>query len=208
MNKYENGKIYKIEAINGEEGDIYIGSTTQKYLCNRMVKHRSTYKQYNKDKKSRIRSYDLFDKYGVDNCVITLIEIVSCQCKEELKARERYYIQSLKCVNKNIPLRSAIEYYQDNKEAVDNYRKEWRSNNKEKTKTYREDNKDKLQQNRKLYYEENNEKIKQKRKVYYQTTKSKDSETFVCECGSKCWVIRKNRHFQSKKHQDFINRSK
>ena len=82
------------------------------------------------------------------------------------------------------------------------------TNNKEKTRIYREDNKEKLKQNRKVYYDENNEKLKHNRKVYYQSTKDKDSETFKCECGSECWATGKNRHFKSKKHQDFINQVK
>ena len=32
MVNYSEGKIYKIEAINGD-GEIYIGSTTKKHLC-------------------------------------------------------------------------------------------------------------------------------------------------------------------------------
>ena len=35
MVNYSNGKIYKIEPIiDHDEGDIYIGSTTKKYLIN------------------------------------------------------------------------------------------------------------------------------------------------------------------------------
>ena len=200
MNKYENGKIYKIEAINGDEGDIYIGSTSQKLLCNRMAKHRQDYKRYNINKNIRVRSYDIFDKYGIENCVITLLEVVNCQCNDELKARERYYIQSSKCVNKNIPLRSAVEYYQDNKESVDDYRKEWRANNKEKIKLHNTSFWEQFKESpdKRKYYS------KDARKIYYQTTKNKDSETFVCECGSECWTSAKNRHFKSKKHQDYL----
>ena len=52
MKKYENGKIYKIEPIcEHEEGDIYIGSTAQKYLCNRMVKHKQDYKKFKNETK-------------------------------------------------------------------------------------------------------------------------------------------------------------
>jgi predicted GIY-YIG superfamily endonuclease len=41
MVNYSNGKIYKIEpTVEHEDGDIYIGSTTNKLLCQRMGKHR------------------------------------------------------------------------------------------------------------------------------------------------------------------------
>ena len=38
MVNYNNGKIYKIEPVNGEEGDIYIGSTTKEYLSSQRKK--------------------------------------------------------------------------------------------------------------------------------------------------------------------------
>ena len=41
-NKYNNSKIYKIEPIcDYGEGEIYIGSTCEKYLSNRMCGHRA-----------------------------------------------------------------------------------------------------------------------------------------------------------------------
>ena len=41
MVNYSNGKVYKIEPISGgEEGDVYIGSTTKRYLSQRMNTHR------------------------------------------------------------------------------------------------------------------------------------------------------------------------
>jgi hypothetical protein len=46
MTNYNNGKIYKIEPLNGEDGDIYIGSTTKKLLCQRMASHRYDYKRW------------------------------------------------------------------------------------------------------------------------------------------------------------------
>ncbi len=68
MVNYNNGKIYKIEPLNGEEGDIYIGSTTKELLSQRMDTHRSDYKQFLNGKQNNITSTKLFDKYGVENC--------------------------------------------------------------------------------------------------------------------------------------------
>jgi hypothetical protein len=184
MNKYENGKIYKIEAINGEEGDIYIGSTSQKYLCNRMGKHRKVYKDYKANKPvAKTTPFILFDKYGVENCIITLLELVNCQCKEELLAKERFYLQTLQCVNKNVPLRTNKEYYQDNKEKITAYKTKWEIDNKSKRDEYRHNR--------------------------YDSIKTKYSKPFKCECGATGWEMNKNRHFKTKKHQDFIlNQSK
>jgi len=51
MPDYANGKIYKIEPLNGEEGETYIGSTTKKTLAERMSRHRSHYKGWIKGEK-------------------------------------------------------------------------------------------------------------------------------------------------------------
>ena len=132
---YENGKIYKIEPkVDYDEGDIYIGSTTKKYLSQRMVKHRHNYKQYKEGKRAKTMSYDLFDKYGIENCDIILLESVEANSKDELSAREAHYIRTNKCVNKAIPLRTRKEHYEDNKDKVCNQMKQYYDNNKEKKK--------------------------------------------------------------------------
>ena len=105
---YQNSKIYKIESITGE-GEIYIGSTTKKYLSQRMQTHKNDYIQWKKGKHRKTASYDIFDLYGVENCKITLLENVECQSKDQLREREGYYIRTLKCVNKYIAGRNKEE---------------------------------------------------------------------------------------------------
>ena len=61
MVNYSNGKIYKIEPLEGEEGDVYIGSTTKQYLSQRMVEHRDSYKRWKSGAKiGKTSSYILF----------------------------------------------------------------------------------------------------------------------------------------------------
>ncbi len=69
-----------------EEHDIYFGSTSVKYLCERMGqhKHKRDSKKWEADSCSKVMCYELFDKYGFDNCLITLIENVNANTKEEL----------------------------------------------------------------------------------------------------------------------------
>jgi len=124
MSKYINGKIYKIESMNEnqEEGDIYIGSSSRPYLCQRMGNHRADYRKWKKGTvTSYMTSFILFDKYGVDNCKITLLENFPCDSKDELLSREAFYIRKLKCVNKQIPLRTKKEWRMDNIEDVKKY---------------------------------------------------------------------------------------
>jgi len=81
--------------------------------------HRTDYKNWQVGKHTKVNSFILFDKYGVENCNIVLLELVNVETKDELHAREAFYIKSLKCLNKYIPLRTKQEYYTDNKEKID-----------------------------------------------------------------------------------------
>ncbi|KAJ1393588.1 hypothetical protein B484DRAFT_304737, partial [Ochromonadaceae sp. CCMP2298] len=109
----------------------YIGSTTEEYLSRRMVAHRSAFKKWKLSKKNYTTVYDIFDKYGVENCSIELLESCPCESIDALHAREAYYIKSLSCVNKNIPGRTDKEYYQDNKDAIKKYHIQYQLDNKD-----------------------------------------------------------------------------
>lgn len=113
MPDYQNGKIYKLVSSNSNE--IYIGSTTL-LLSLRKAHHRRLYKSYKLNNIGRYcSSYKLFELGDVD---IILIEEFKCDNKEQLHARERFYIEKNNCVNINIPGRNLTnkEYYENNKE--------------------------------------------------------------------------------------------
>jgi len=137
---YNNGKVYKIEPIcEYEEGEIYIGSTTKQYLSQRMTAHRGNYNQYKNGGIKHATSFNLFDKYGIDNCQIVLLELVNVNSKIELHQREAHYIRTLKCVNKQIPNRSKSEYIIDTKQQKIEYDKKYREDNREKIKQYKQE---------------------------------------------------------------------
>ena len=116
---YSKGKIYKIEPLcDHDEGDIYIGSTTKKYLSQRLQQHKSSYKAFLDNKTNNVSIYGLFNKYGIDNFNIFLLENYNCNDINELRQRERFYIQALDCVNKNIPARTKQDYYIDNQDKI------------------------------------------------------------------------------------------
>ena len=195
MTNYNNGKIYKIEPINGDTGDIYIGSTTKEYLCQRMTSHRSDYKRWKDGKrKDRIMAFDLFDKYGIENCNILILEYVNANTKDELLAREKYYVNSMLCINKYSPLRTEDERIAQlsvlKKKNYEENRERYNENNK----IYRLANKTNITALKKIYYEENKEKLL-----------SKTKERYSCVCGSICGIYDKQKHFRSKKHIKFIN---
>ena len=126
MVNYQFGKIYKISDINDEM--VYIGSTSEKKLCKRMACHRGMYK-LNKNKCS---SRSIFDKYGMDNVRIELIEAFPCATKEELLKREGHYIRSIECINKNIAGRTKAEYNLAHAEDITYYNIEYRATHKDK----------------------------------------------------------------------------
>jgi len=103
MPNYQLGKIYKIESY--QTNDIYIGSTCQP-LCERIAGHRKDYKRWKNGKCRYITSFSILD---FDDAFIQLLESYPCSNKEELTARERYWIKNLNCVNKCIPMQSPKE---------------------------------------------------------------------------------------------------
>ena len=87
---YQNGKIYKI--VSDLTDKIYIGSTTQ-----------PLYKRHHQHIKSS-NKYTSIELINLGHTRIELIEDFPCERKEQLNAREGYYIRLNKdiCVNKCI----------------------------------------------------------------------------------------------------------
>jgi hypothetical protein len=105
-NKYSRGKIYKICSYKTRK--IYIGSTCEKYLSNRLARHRQCKREYEKNGTRYTTSFKILE---YDDCEIVLIEDFPCKNKYQLHARERYWIENThNCVNKYIPNRTSKEY--------------------------------------------------------------------------------------------------
>ena len=147
---YQNGKIYKI--VSDLTDKIYIGSTIQPLY--------KRHHQHIKDRKT-CKSIELI-KLGETR--IELIEDFPCERKEQLNAREGYYIRLNKniCVNRCIAGRNKQEWYEANKDKVLEHQKQ-----------YREDNKDKVLEQKKQYYEANKAKIAEQQKQYKESKKAK-----------------------------------
>jgi hypothetical protein len=198
MVNYQNGKIYKIVS-NTDDELCYVGNTTLPLLCKRMVEHRSGYKRWKNGKNSYTSSYILFDKYGIENCHIELIEMFPCNSKDELTKKEGEYIRSLKCVNKNIAGRTVKEWCEVNKKKLAEKAREYGKNNKETraitTKKWRNNNPEAI----KKYYEATRDtKIQLNRKW-----RGVNSEKYTCCCGSIIRKYEKLRHERSLKHINY-----
>lgn len=162
MSKYINAKIY---VIKSPDSDRYIGSTISS-LSVRFSTHKSEYKRWKDHKIGNVTIFQMFEKYGVDNCKIELIENYPCNSKKELERREGELIKSTeKCVNKLVAGRTQQEYHKDNLQKRRDANRRWREENPKK-------NKERWTR----YYSENSEKKKEQAKIYGKEYRQKNRE--------------------------------
>lgn len=91
--RYTKAKIYKIS--NPDTLDVYIGSTNYDYLSMRFYRHKM-------DAPHCDRFGDIFK---TDKAKIEVIEDYPCRNKEELRFRERFWIETTaNCINHQIPI--------------------------------------------------------------------------------------------------------
>jgi len=167
MRDYSKAKIYKIEC--NVTNDVYYGSTTSS-LSDRLLLHKS---------KRDCSAINIIDR---GNYTCKIIEEFPCKSRQELEARESYYIRNNLCINIRVPGRTKKEWCEDNIEYV-----------KQKAKDYREDNKEKYKQYHKEY-----------RKANIEILKSKQNEKLTCDCGGKYTRRNYSHHCKTKKHQDYL----
>ena len=158
MPDYQQSKIYKI--VSNHTDKIYIGSTTKQYLSNRKAVHKAHYKMWKADNTNQYcSSFELYDLGDVD---YILLELYKCDSKDELSARERYWIeQNINNVvnivkrpsasreeqnqrkkdynieNKEYMAMKKKQYALEHKDEVKAYQKQWREDNKEKQRIYK-----------------------------------------------------------------------
>ena len=190
MVNYQNGKIYKIVSDNTDK--IYIGSTTEKYLSRRLSGHNRDFKSNKNYSSSQVL------KYG--NNSIILIESFPCNSVDELCKRERHYIETLDCVNKNVPTRTPQEYrdniiIKERKKAYD--------------KMYHEENAEHKRLISNKYYNENKVEVLKRDKIRRDNNKEERSlkkrQVFNCECGLTYTRDNKARHQRTQRHIKLIN---
>ena len=196
MPDYQKGKIYRV--WDRSYNQCYIGSTCES-LSQRMSCHRSKYKRYlNSGSSERKAVFDLFDEYGVENCIIELLENFPCYSKAELHAREGLQQRENDCINKLIAGRSKKQYYEDHKEETKEYKQQWYIENKEhhanKSRENYEANREAIIEQKKQYYKEHKQEIQQRKQ-----------QNITCECGDTIRKVCLPRHLKSVKHQQWLN---
>ncbi len=175
MVNYQEGKIYRI--VCNTTGLQYIGSTCDR-LSNRFAGHKSTFKVFLNGGGNYTSSYEILKN---NNCEIILIENYPCADRNELLARERYWIENTPNVNK-IRRPSATK-------------EELMAQKIEYNRVYREEHKEERREKAKIYYEKIAEELVVKRK-----------ETFDCVCGAVVTKLHKKRHEESAKHIEYLKK--
>lgn len=110
INQLSNGKIYRI--ICNITKKVYIGSTCEPDLNNRLRGHVNSYNRYKKHGGASLSSFQIIE-HG--DYKIELLEEHSCNSRKELCKREGELVQLYRCVNTNMAGRDSKEYYQDNR---------------------------------------------------------------------------------------------
>jgi hypothetical protein len=175
MPNYANSKIYKLVSFNLPELPYY-GSTVQT-LCKRKGEHVSDFKKFG---------------FNVGGCTsriviaagdyeIIWVEDFPCERKDQLKARERHYVENHVCVNKNVPGRTKEEW----KQANPTYQKEYYKANEAHVKAYQKEWQQANPMYKKEYYKKNATAYAEKYRVNGAVQRARESERIqctVCDC--------------------------
>lgn len=86
--------IYKI--TNKINGHFYIGSSDRNFK-ERFKEHCRYYEMYKEGERRNLHPilWAAYDKYGIENFKIEILEILNGECSYEILAKEEYYIQEL-----------------------------------------------------------------------------------------------------------------
>ena len=145
--------IYRLECLDLEIKDFYIGSTVD--LKERIKQHKHDCKTSNSKVYTFIREHG-----GMDNWKFDIELLMTGYDKETRREWEQNYIDCLKpSLNSN------------NAKGLDMENR--KKKHGEYCKEYYLDNKEKMNQNSKQYYLANKEKVKQQNKQYYLANKEK-----------------------------------
>jgi group I intron endonuclease len=139
MSDYSNSVVYAIVCKNENIKDMYVGSSSN--FEQRKRDHKSDCYNVNRHHYNRKVYKFIRDNGGFDNFKFEILEEVCCENKQELRSRERYFLEQLGAsLNSHVPSRTQKEY----------------------KKKYREENREETQEYNKKYYKENQDKLKEK----------------------------------------------
>lgn len=115
MTEYSNTHIYKLECLDADIKEIYIGHTTnpKQRNWNHCVLSNS-----NSSNKSNRKLYEFIrNNGGYDRWTMTIIEKLDCNTYQEVLRREQYWMNELKPTLNSIKANQTPEEYREYKNA-------------------------------------------------------------------------------------------
>lgn len=193
--------------MSDQTDKIYIGSTAEKYLSQRIGHHRRDFKAFQEGRfKVNLASFQLLQ---FDDAKAILIESYPCNSKDELHAREQYWIE----LNQDKVVNKCKAHTGMAKEEYDNlYRKAYSEKVKIFVSERPQEELTQTQKRKQVYakrdYEKHQEEIRARVKIYREANaekiKARRNETKLCDCGKTYTHSNFNRHCVTKHHQAFL----
>ena len=201
---YSRGKLYLIRNRNNDNL-IYVGSTTEQYLCKRLQKHKSQ------------KSCSLYcfinnpeNNTTWDDWYIELYEDYPCNSKLQLVKRENEIIREKATINKigyrteEMKKQQDKDYRESHKEQIKDRNKLYVENNKEKLLKKKAEYNEKNKEHKNNYMKERYQQKKEDIKEYGRQRREKNKEQINCDCGSCIFKYKLSDHIKTKKHIAYI----
>ena len=210
--------IYKICCNDNTCADFYIGSTQNVRL--RKSQHKRSCITESDKSFTRLIYTKIRENGGWDNWRMVVLEEMPNTTLIQARIREEHYRVELQATLNMCSAYSGLsynelpkseyfkQYYETNKDKMDEQQKTYREENKdiisEKSKAYRETIKDKMKDYQKTYREKNKDKRSEKGKAYYEKNKDKILETVICSCGRTLSKNALKLHLTTKIHNNIL----
>ena len=156
--EYSKSCVYKICCNDTRIKDVYVGSTTN--LHKRRSHHKSDCNRPNCKAYNRPVYRFIRDNGGWDDWEVVKIEDCPCECDEDLRRRERHWIETLQAtLNIVNPFTGIVA---ENREE---YNKVYYQDRKEYFKAYKQEHKEEISAYRKVYHQEHKAELSAKKAV-------------------------------------------
>lgn len=208
--------FYRIYCKDETISECYVGST--KNYKKRKDNHK--YIINNCDKQPQPVHIFINENGGIDKWDFEVLGKGIYDNENDVYKTEREWIEKYdNTLNNQIPSRTKKEYQQtyrdENKEEYLKKCKEYNNKRKEEHSKYYLDNKEKIQEYKKQHYLKNKEKIQEYKRQHYLKNKEKLKQKarddynkikgkVTCVCGSNILNINLKKHYQSKKHKNWV----
>lgn len=181
---YSKGQIYKIVCRDLTVKEIYVGSTTD------LGRRRSTHKGHANSGRDLMLYNFIRQHGGWDNWQLLLIELFPCSSSEQLRARERYFVDLLGAtLNMVRPLRTRDEYREDHRL---------------RSSEYHQSHREIIAQRRAISYQQTKDHFAEKRRENREVRHLWDAEVHLCSCGRNFTNSNKARHQKTAIHIQYL----